>query len=59
MWFAQPSGTPAMRMPTMTFHTVIGDIAYDKKGDRTSAGFVWYVWKKGPDGNITYQQIGS
>jgi branched-chain amino acid transport system substrate-binding protein len=43
----------------MTFHTVIGDIAYDKKGDRASGGFVWYVWKKAPDGKITYQQIGS
>ena len=43
----------------MTFHTVIGDIAYDKKGDRTSVDYVWYVWKKAPDGKITYQQIGS
>ena len=32
----------------MTFHTVIGDIAYDKKGDRTSVDYVWYVWEKGP-----------
>ena len=39
-----------------TFHTIIGDIAYDKKCDRTS---VWYVWKKQPDGQITYKQIGS
>ena len=43
----------------MPFHTVIGDIAYDKKGDRTSVDYVWYVWKKGDDGKITYQQIGS
>ena len=43
----------------MTFHTVIGDIAYDKKGDRTSVDYVWYVWKKAPDGKITYEQIGS
>jgi branched-chain amino acid transport system substrate-binding protein len=43
----------------MIFHTVLGDIAYDTKGDRTSADYVWYVWKKGPDGKITYQQIGS
>src|ERR1700760_1032837 len=34
------------------FKTVIGDIAYDKKGDRTSVDFVWYVWKKGDDGKI-------
>jgi branched-chain amino acid transport system substrate-binding protein len=43
----------------MTFHTVIGDIAYDTKGDRTSVDFVWYVWKKAPDGKMTYRRIGS
>jgi branched-chain amino acid transport system substrate-binding protein len=41
----------------MTFHTVIGDIAYDKKGDRTSIDYVWYVWKKGDDGKFTYEQM--
>lgn len=38
------------------FHTVIGDISYDKKGDRTSIDYVWYTWKKGDDGKITYFQ---
>ena len=41
----------------MTFNTVIGDIAYDKKGDRTTVDYVWYVWKKGDDGKITFKQI--
>jgi branched-chain amino acid transport system substrate-binding protein len=44
------------------FNTVLGDIAFDKKGDVTGytvAGkekdrYVLYVWKKGPDGKITY-----
>ncbi len=40
----------------MTFHTVIGDIAYDKKGDRTSIDYVWYTWKPGADGKISYFQ---
>ena len=40
----------------VTFKTVIGDIAYDKKGDRTNVDYVWYVWKKQPDGKITYVQ---
>ena len=31
----------------MTFNTVIGPIAYDKKGDRTSVDYVWYIWEKG------------
>jgi branched-chain amino acid transport system substrate-binding protein len=43
------SGTP--------FHTVIGDIAYDKKGDRTTVDYVWYVWKKGTDGKIGFVQL--
>jgi branched-chain amino acid transport system substrate-binding protein len=38
------------------FHTVLGDISYDKKGDRTNVDYVWYVWEKGADGKITYHQ---
>jgi len=36
------------------FKTVIGDLAYNKKGDLTRLDYVMYVWKKGPDGKITY-----
>ncbi|MDQ0471572.1 branched-chain amino acid ABC transporter substrate-binding protein [Labrys wisconsinensis] len=36
------------------FKTVLGDIAYDKKGDRTTADYVMYTWKKGDDGKVTY-----
>jgi len=36
------------------FKTVIGDIAFDKKGDITRPDYVVYVWKKGPDGKIDY-----
>jgi branched-chain amino acid transport system substrate-binding protein len=43
----------------VSFKTVIGDIAYDKKGDRTSVDYVWYVWEKGADGKITYVQQKS
>jgi branched-chain amino acid transport system substrate-binding protein len=38
----------------MTFHTVLGDISYDKKGDRTNLDYVMYIWKKTPEGKITY-----
>ena len=41
-----------------------GDIAFDKKGDVSTQGYmiggkkkdryVLYVWKKGPDGKISY-----
>jgi branched-chain amino acid transport system substrate-binding protein len=41
----------------MKFHTVLGDISYDKKGDRTNVDFVWYVWAKQPDGKISYKQM--
>jgi branched-chain amino acid transport system substrate-binding protein len=45
-----------------SFSTVLGDLSYDKKGDVTGytvAGkkkdrYVLYIWKKGPDGKITY-----
>jgi len=39
------------------FKTVIGDISFDKKGDRTSVDYVWYVWKKGDDGKVSYSQM--
>lgn len=36
------------------FKTVVGDIAYDSKGDITRLDYVMYTWKKQPDGRITY-----
>ena len=36
------------------FPTVIGDIAYDKKGDITRPDYVMYQWKKNAAGNIDY-----
>jgi branched-chain amino acid transport system substrate-binding protein len=41
----------------ISFKTVIGGIAYDKKGDRTTVDYVWYVWQKGEDGKITFKQM--
>jgi branched-chain amino acid transport system substrate-binding protein len=47
-----------------SFNTVLGDIAFDSKGDVSNEGYVvdgkkkdryvLYTWKKGPDGRITY-----
>jgi branched-chain amino acid transport system substrate-binding protein len=39
------------------FKTVIGEISYDKKGDVTRLDYVMYVWKKNPEGKITYTEI--
>ncbi|HEY5226466.1 MAG TPA: branched-chain amino acid ABC transporter substrate-binding protein, partial [Methylovirgula sp.] len=41
----------------MHFTTVLGDIAFDAKGDATRPDFVMFVWKKGPDGKIGYYPI--
>ena len=38
------------------YNTVIGPIAYNKKGDITRADYVMYTWKKQADGKITYIQ---
>jgi branched-chain amino acid transport system substrate-binding protein len=46
-----------MHAPGNKFSTVIGDISFDAKGDRTTVDYVWYVWKKGDDGKITYKQM--
>ncbi|HZQ12496.1 MAG TPA: branched-chain amino acid ABC transporter substrate-binding protein [Pseudolabrys sp.] len=40
----------------MHFKTVIGDIAYDKKGDITRLDYVVYIWKKDASGKITYSE---
>jgi branched-chain amino acid transport system substrate-binding protein len=40
----------------MHFKTVIGDLSYDKKGDITRLDYVMYVWKKQPDGKISYSE---
>lgn len=39
------------------FKTVLGDISFDSKGDRTDADYTMYVWKKMPDGKISYEQM--
>ena len=49
------------------FKTVIGDIAFDKKGDisgyvvdgKNKDRYVLYTWKKGADGKITYVENRS
>jgi len=38
----------------MKFKTVLGDLSFNKKGDITKLDYVMYIWKKKPDGKITY-----
>jgi len=39
------------------FDTVIGPIAYDKKGDRLDSDYVMYEWRKAADGKIVFEQM--
>ncbi len=41
----------------LAFKTVIGDISYDAKGDVTRADYTVFVWKKGPEGKISYYEL--
>ena len=41
----------------MKFSTVLGELSFDKKGDITRPDYVVYVWKKGADGKITYEEL--
>jgi len=36
------------------FKTVLGDMAFDAKGDPKLPGYIMYEWKKGPDGKYSY-----
>ena len=40
-----------------TFHTVLGDIEFDGKGDPTRPDAILYVWRKGPDGRLTFAPL--
>jgi branched-chain amino acid transport system substrate-binding protein len=39
------------------FKTVLGELSFNEKGDRTDADYVVYEWKRGEDGKFSYFQI--
>ena len=41
----------------MTFDTVLGKLSFNKKGDRNDADYVMYVWKKMPDGKMSFVEM--
>jgi branched-chain amino acid transport system substrate-binding protein len=51
----------------MVFNTVLGDISFDKKGDVSEYvvggvkkdRYVLYIWRKGPDGRISYFEASN
>lgn len=56
---ADPSAMAKVMHSGMIFKTVIGGLGFDKKGDVISATYVVYVWRKGPDGRISYYEVGK
>ena len=61
---SRPSRSTRRRSPRQIksgkkFKTVIGELAYDKKGDITRPDYVMYVWKKDASGKITYVELGQ
>lgn len=54
-----PEKVAALMHSGVPFHTVIGRIAFDKKGDRTKPDFVIYKWVTAPDGKLTFVQQTS
>jgi branched-chain amino acid transport system substrate-binding protein len=52
-----PKKVAAQMHSGQTFKTVLGDTAYDKKGDLTKLDYVMYVWKKDAGGKITYVEM--
>jgi branched-chain amino acid transport system substrate-binding protein len=51
-----PKTVAAYMRTGVVFNTVIGDIAFDEKGDIKQVAYVMYTWKKQPDGSLTYVQ---
>ncbi|KAB2940312.1 MAG: branched-chain amino acid ABC transporter substrate-binding protein [Hyphomicrobium sp.] len=51
-----PKTVAAYMRTGVTFNTVIGDIAFDEKGDIKQVAYVMYTWLKQPDGRLTYVQ---
>jgi branched-chain amino acid transport system substrate-binding protein len=51
----------------MVFDTVLGKLSFDKKGDVSEYivgdvkkdRYVLYVWRKGPDGRISYFEANN
>ena len=39
------------------FKTVLGDLSFNEKGDRTDADYVVYQWKKDAEGKYNYEQL--
>ena len=50
----EPSKIAATMHDGRSFKTVLGDIAFDAKGDPTTSDYTVYVWHKGVSGHMTF-----
>jgi branched-chain amino acid transport system substrate-binding protein len=63
----EPKKVAEMMRSGMVFNTVLGNLSFDKKGDVSEYvvgdvkkdRYVLYIWRKGPDGRITYFEADS
>lgn len=54
---ADPAKVAEILYSGVKIPTVVGDIEFDKVGDKLDQTYVMYEWKKGADGKITYSQM--
>ena len=50
----EPKAIAAFMHSGQVFKTVLGDVAFNEKGDLTSADYTVYVWHKGASGRMTF-----
>lgn len=54
-----PTAVAAIMHSGMTFKTVLGDFAFDAKGDPTVSDEAVYVWRKAPGGRMAYDDLAD
>jgi branched-chain amino acid transport system substrate-binding protein len=53
----EPKKLAAVIHSGVTFNTVLAEMTYDAKGDRTHLDYTVYQWNPGPDGKITCLEL--
>ena len=52
----EPAALAATMHSGMTFRTVLGDLAFDAKGDPKSSDLTVYVWHRSPTGHMAFDE---
>jgi branched-chain amino acid transport system substrate-binding protein len=56
---AEPAAVAEALHSGEAVNTVLGEIAFNEKGDRRDEDYAMYVWKKGKDGKLDYSMLGD